>query len=55
MRGPRASSGVASTGEDGAVTEHVYKAVELVGSSPQGVEDAIQRAITRVGGTPEGE
>ena len=31
--------------------EHVYKVVELVGSSQQGVDDAIQCAITRAGAT----
>ena len=29
--------------------EHVYKVVELVGSSKQGIDDAIQTAITRAG------
>lgn len=29
--------------------EHVYKVVELVGSSPQGIDAAIQTAITRAG------
>jgi len=51
IRGPGASSGVASLWEDGAVTEHVYKVVELVGTSRQGVDDAIQCAITRAGAT----
>lgn len=31
--------------------EHVYKVVELVGSSQQGVDDAIQTAITRASAT----
>jgi flavin-binding protein dodecin len=31
--------------------EHVYKLVELVGSSRTGIEDAIQGAITRAGET----
>jgi flavin-binding protein dodecin len=31
------------------MTEHVYKVVELVGSSRQGIDDAIQTAITRAG------
>jgi flavin-binding protein dodecin len=30
---------------------HVYKTVELVGSSTTGVEDAIRNAITRAGRT----
>jgi dodecin len=29
--------------------EHVYKVVELVGSSTQGIDDAIQTAISRAG------
>ena len=33
------------------MTEHVYKVVELVGTSKTGVTDAIQTAITRAGAT----
>ena len=33
------------------MTEHVYKTVELVGSSTTGLEDAIRGAITRAGRT----
>ena len=33
------------------MTEHVYKVVELVGTSKAGVTDAIQTAITRAGAT----
>ena len=33
------------------MTDHVYKIVELVGSSPTGIEDAIQRAIARASAT----
>lgn len=29
------------------MSDHVYKIVELVGSSPTGIEDAIQNAIAR--------
>jgi len=29
------------------MTDHVYKIVELVGSSPTSIEDAIQNAIAR--------
>ena len=32
-------------------TEHVYKIVELVGSSKESVEDAIENALTRAGET----
>ncbi len=30
---------------------HVYKVVELVGSSPESIEDAIKSAIARAGST----
>ena len=33
------------------MTDHVYKVVELVGTSKTGVTDAIQTAITRTGAT----
>lgn len=33
------------------MSDHVYKIVELVGSSPTGIEDAIQRAIARASAT----
>jgi dodecin len=32
-----------------AMSKHVYKKLELVGSSPDGVEDAINNAIARCG------
>jgi len=31
------------------MNEHVYKLVELVGTSPTSIEDAIQNAIARAG------
>ena len=34
-----------------ASEEHIYKVVELVGSSPTSIEDAVQAAITRAGAT----
>ena len=34
-------------GEEAAVSEHVYKVTELVGSSTTSIEDAIQVAISR--------
>jgi flavin-binding protein dodecin len=37
--------------KDLAMSEHVYKIVELVGSSPTGIEDAIQNAIARASST----
>jgi dodecin len=33
------------------MSEHVYKTVELVGSSTRGMEDAVQRAITKAAET----
>ncbi len=33
------------------MTDHVYKIVELVGSSPTSIEDAIQTAIARASTT----
>jgi dodecin len=33
------------------MSDHVYKVVELVGSSPTSIEDAIQTAIGRAGHT----
>jgi len=36
----------------GAVmSDHIYKKIELVGSSPNGIEDAVKNAITRAGKT----
>ena len=35
------------------MTDHVYKIVELVGSSPTSIEDAIQSAIARASSTVE--
>jgi dodecin len=33
------------------MSEHVYKTIELVGSSTRGMEDAVQRAIAKAAGT----
>ena len=33
------------------MSDHVYKIVELVGSSPTGIEDAIQGAVARASST----
>ena len=35
-------------------TEHTYKIIELVGSSPDGLESAIENAISRAGATLKG-
>ena len=32
-------------------TDHTYKVIELVGTSPEGVEHAIENAISRAGQT----
>ncbi|MEA3187724.1 MAG: dodecin [Chthoniobacter sp.] len=31
------------------MSEHVYKKIQLVGSSPKGIEDAVRNAIARAG------
>ena len=31
------------------MSEHIYKLIELVGSSTVGIEDAVQNAITKAG------
>jgi hypothetical protein len=31
--------------------DHIYKTIELVGSSPKGVEDAVQKAIAKASET----
>ena len=33
------------------MTDHIYKTIELVGSSPRGVEDAVQKAIAKASET----
>ena len=33
------------------MTDHIYKIVELVGSSPTSIEDAVQGAVERACGT----
>ena len=34
-----------------SMSDHIYKKIELVGSSPNGIEDAVNNAIGRVGKT----
>ena len=36
---------------DAFMSDHIYKKIELVGSSPNGIEDAVNNAITRAGKT----
>lgn len=33
------------------MSDHIYKKIELVGSSPNGIEEAVNNAITRAGKT----
>jgi flavin-binding protein dodecin len=42
----------ARCGFDPAImSDHIYKKIELVGSSPSGIEDAVNNAISRAGKT----
>jgi dodecin len=36
---------------DTLMSDHIYKKIELVGSSPNGIEEAVNNAITRAGKT----
>ena len=36
---------------DALMSDHIYKKIELVGSSPNGIEDAVNNAITRASKT----
>jgi hypothetical protein len=36
---------------EGAMEDHVYKVINIVGSSEKGIEDAIQTAVSRAGQT----
>ena len=36
---------------DALMSDHIYKKIELVGSSPNGIEDAVNNAISRAGKT----
>ena len=38
---------VASAAHNAPMSEHVYKKIEIVGSSPDGMEEAIQNAVSR--------
>jgi dodecin len=40
-----------SGGHDAAMSDHVYKKIELVGSSPNSIEDAVKNALSRAGRT----
>ncbi|WP_251977354.1 dodecin [Salinicola avicenniae] len=36
------------------MSDHVYKQIELTGSSPTSIEDAVQNALTKAGKTLHG-
>jgi dodecin len=38
---------VASATDNADMAEHVYKKIEIVGSSPNGMEDAVHNALSR--------
>jgi flavin-binding protein dodecin len=40
-----------SVDEEIAMSNHVYRVVEVVGSSPEGVDDAIRNAVARAART----
>jgi flavin-binding protein dodecin len=48
--GPRTSSGTSQRWER-AMSHHVYRVVDVVGSSPESIEDAVRGAIARVATT----
>jgi flavin-binding protein dodecin len=37
--------------DNSPMSEHTYKKIELVGSSPEGFQDAVENAISRAGQT----
>ena len=37
--------------DNGRMSEHVYKKIEIVGSSPNGVEEAVRNALSRASKT----
>jgi flavin-binding protein dodecin len=37
--------------DNAGMAEHVYKKIEIVGSSPNGMEDAVQNALSRASKT----
>ncbi|HEU5246344.1 MAG TPA: dodecin, partial [Candidatus Udaeobacter sp.] len=38
---------IASSGNNGRMSDHVYKKIEVVGSSPNGFEEAVKNALAR--------
>jgi flavin-binding protein dodecin len=45
------ASGVLSRLPENTMSDHVYKMLELTGSSPTGIEDAVQNAIAKANET----
>jgi dodecin len=41
----------ASAADNARMAEHVYKKIEIVGSSPNGMEEAVHNALSRAGKT----
>ena len=42
---------VATATDNAGMAEHVYKKIEIVGSSPNGMEDAVHNALSRASKT----
>ena len=42
---------VVPAADNGAMSEHVYKKIEIVGSSPNGMEEAVHNALSRASKT----
>jgi flavin-binding protein dodecin len=40
-----------SAADNGRMAEHIYKKIEIVGSSPNGVEEAVRNALSRASKT----
>ena len=47
----RAACSVAAAGLAKGMSDHIYKKIELVGSSPDSIEGAVNNAINRAGKT----
>jgi flavin-binding protein dodecin len=42
---------ITQSANNGLMSEHIYKKIELVGSSPNGFEEAVKNALERAGKT----
>jgi dodecin len=45
---------IASSGDNRRMSDHVYKKIEIVGSSPNGFEEAVQNALAKAKKTVRG-